>query len=187
MRATERITAGVIDRSGTDEDLRVIEIERGTDPRSEPKGGSKWVSVATMKHFMTAMGEFMNVTVIELMQIREAEEKRNEESSRLKSLEREVLELLKQKKQAKIDQLTLGMKQMATYMKEMEKKKIADVDAAKEAREGKVAAKIWEPEEDPDRKDDGLHPQIGPFALRGQLEIAESECPRGGTYGGGSS
>ena len=31
MRATERIAARVIDRSGTDEDLRVIEIERGRE------------------------------------------------------------------------------------------------------------------------------------------------------------
>jgi hypothetical protein len=136
-----------------------------------------------MEQFGTVIGKFMNVTVIELMQIRETEAKRNEESSRLKSLDREVLELLKQKKQAKMDQLTLEMQQMATYMKEM-KKENADVDAAKEAREGKVAAKIWEPEEDPDRKDDGLDPPIGHFALRGQLEISESERPRGGTYGG---
>ena len=53
-------------------------------------------------------------------------------------------------------------------------------------KEGKAATKIWKPEEDPDRKDDGLDPQIGHFALRGQLEISESECPRGGTYGGSS-
>ena len=139
---------------------------------------------------MTVMGEFAIREAKAMIQDREAEAKRNEESRRLKSLERKVLELLKQKKQAKMDQLTLEMQQMATYMKEMEerkKKEIADVDAANEAREGKVAAKIWEPEEDQDRKIDGLHPQIGPFALRGQLEISESECPRGGTYGGESS
>ena len=51
--------------------------------------------------------------------------------------------------------------------------------------ESKVAAKIWEPEEDPDRKNDGLDTQVGHFALRGQLEIPESECTRGGTHEGG--
>ena len=44
---------------------------------------------------------------------------------------------------------------------------------------------MWELGEDPDSDDDGLDPQIGHFALRGQLEIPESECPRGGTHEGG--
>ena len=51
--------------------------------------------------------------------------------------------------------------------------------------EGIAAAKIWEPGDNSDRKDDGLDPPIGYFALRGQLEISESECPRGGTHDGG--
>ena len=51
--------------------------------------------------------------------------------------------------------------------------------------ESKAATKIWEPGEDPYSDDDGLGPQIGHFALRGQLEISESECPRGRTHEGG--
>ena len=35
-------------------------------------------------------------------------------------------------------------------------------------KESKAATKIWKPGEDPDSDDDGLNPQIGHFALRGQ-------------------
>ena len=51
--------------------------------------------------------------------------------------------------------------------------------------EGIAAAKIWEPGENSDRKDDGLDPQIGHFALRGQLEISVSAYLRDRTHEGG--
>jgi len=179
------------DRSGTDEDLGIIKLDRTEYNRLRdglaiarlrgfPMGKDYRLKRGSKDYtWMQILGELFahvkNGPYRKDMIKRHSALRRKESKAKAKALE-----------QAKMDQEALEIQKLAKAMRETEKE-LADLDAAKEARESKVAAKIWEPEEDPDRKIDGLHPQIGPFALRGQLEISESECPRGGTYGGGSS
>ena len=150
MRATERITAGVIDRSSTDEDLRIIEIERGKDPRSKPKGNSRKARNRTMVTLMAMKAQVDRTVIlmamsdaIEVNQKRKAEAKRNEESSRLKALETKLSEQAKRRAQAKRNKLVRMLKTKL-------------LEQARRREESKVATKMWEPGEDPDRKNDGL-------------------------------
>ena len=114
-------------------------LQRKHDERYENKckealGGSEWVSMATVLRLMGMMATMMKPIATmdtQLDQKRKAEAKRNEEFSRLQSLERKVLELLKKAKQARRIQ---EIKQMKEKLKVLEKEQ-ADREAAKVEKE----------------------------------------------------
>ena len=154
------------DRSGTGEDLRGIEIERGKEanivsskmPTDKELKGQR-LEASTLDGMVTAKLYGWPMP----KQLKRGS-REHELCNLIGCLVKHLKTPCRKYSQEKYRALLLGK----STAKEVAQRK-ANI---KRIEESKVAAKIWEPEEDPDRKIDGLHPQIGPFALRGQLEIS---------------
>ena len=188
MRATERITGEKNGGPYRNEDLRVIEIERGREANivSSKMPADKELKGKRLNRLEASTLRGMVVLKLYGWPMPKQLKKGSQEHEWFKligCLFRNCEAPFKKAMTERFSVSQLGRPSVSWPAEEV----AARNAGVKRIEGGKVAAKIWEPEEDPDRKNDGLHPQIGPFALRGQLEISESECPRGGTYGGGSS
>jgi len=153
MRATERITKGVIDRSGTDDDLGII--ERGKDPGREPNIVPSTMSADKELVRDQLKGRLANgYAIARLYGFPKSKPKKDsQEYEWFKPLGCLFHHMETPYKKDLVE------RHRALLLGKSTAKEVAERKARiKRIEEGKVVAEIWEPGEDPDRKNDGSGP-----------------------------